>query len=190
MSWAGGGIQVCCTRVPGSCRHWPRRLRIPIVDVQFAALRAIMAIDPTSPYPGSSRLPEALAWFANAAGERRAVVAMPTDCGCVRPGRHACRAWPRGRAANRGRDAIDLAHRGGRPRNDFRRHGHPGAGCPPGAVRIAIASQPRRQIPIAILAADGRLPAASRLASEHNLTIAVAAAALAGSSRPDRGPIE
>jgi hypothetical protein len=32
--------------------------------VRFAALRAIMALDPAAPYPGSSRVPEALVWFA------------------------------------------------------------------------------------------------------------------------------
>ena len=60
----------------------PRRSRsartTPNRRVRFAALRAIMALDPQSPYPGSSRVPDALAYFAASGGDRRAIVAMPT----------------------------------------------------------------------------------------------------------------
>jgi hypothetical protein len=53
-------------------------LASPNRNVRFAALTAIMALDPAAPYPGSSRVPETLAWFANSGAERRALVAMPT----------------------------------------------------------------------------------------------------------------
>jgi CheY-like chemotaxis protein len=140
-------------------------------DVQFAALRAIMAIDPPSPYAGSSRLPEALAWFANAAGERRAVVAMPTDYAASDVAGMLAAHGLEAEAANRGRDAINLAHEAADVEMifidmdilvpDVRQ------------VLYELRSEPATaQIPIAILAADGRLPAASRLASEHNLAIA------------------
>ena len=52
-------------------RRWPTHCGIPNRRVRFAALRAIMTLDPKSPYPGSSRVPEAFAWFAGGTGERR-----------------------------------------------------------------------------------------------------------------------
>ena len=54
-------------------------LTSPNRRVRFAALKAIMALNPATPYPGSSRVPDALAWFAGSTGERQAVVAMPTN---------------------------------------------------------------------------------------------------------------
>ena len=52
-------------------------LTSPDRRVRFAALKAIMALNPAAPYPGSSRVPDALAWFAGSTGESQAVVAMP-----------------------------------------------------------------------------------------------------------------
>jgi CheY-like chemotaxis protein len=140
-------------------------------DVQFAALRAIMAIDPTSPYPGSSRLPEALEWFANAAGERRAVVAMPTDLDATDLAGMLAAHGLEADAANRGRDAIDLAHAAADIDMIFVDMDIllPDVRQVLYELRTAPATA---QIPIAILAADGRLPAASRLASEHERAIA------------------
>jgi CheY-like chemotaxis protein len=48
--------------------HGDRRLR-------FAAIRAIMKLDPTEPYVGSSHLPEALGFFVSTQGVREALVA-------------------------------------------------------------------------------------------------------------------
>jgi CheY-like chemotaxis protein len=140
-------------------------------DVQFAALRAIMSIDPASPYPGSSRLPEALEWFANAAGQRRAVVAMPTHLDATDLAGMLAAHGLQADAANRGRDAIELAHAAADIEMIFVDMDIlvPDVRQVLYELRTAPATA---QIPIAILAADGRLPAASRLASEHQLTLA------------------
>jgi CheY-like chemotaxis protein len=140
-------------------------------NLQFTALRAIMAIDPTSPYPGSSRLPEALEWFANAAGQGRAVVAMPTDLDATDLAGMLAAHGLEADATNRGRDAIDLAHEAADIEMifvdvdilvpDVRQ------------VLYELRTEPATaQIPIAILAADGRLQAATRVASDHDRAIA------------------
>ena len=51
-------------------RHSDRRLRLAAAD-------AIMKLDPRSPYPGSSYLPETLSYFIRTLGSRRALVAQP-----------------------------------------------------------------------------------------------------------------
>ena len=51
-------------------RHRDRRLRLAAAD-------AIMKLDPTSPYAGSSFLPETLSYFVRTIGSRRALVAQP-----------------------------------------------------------------------------------------------------------------
>lgn len=51
-----------------AARHGDRRLRM-------AALEAIAALVPQMPYPGSSYVPESLAWFAATTGQRRVLVA-------------------------------------------------------------------------------------------------------------------
>jgi DNA-binding response OmpR family regulator len=47
--------------------------------VRFAAAEAIMKWQPKPPFAGSSSLVETLAWFAGSPGEKRALVAFPTD---------------------------------------------------------------------------------------------------------------
>ena len=51
-------------------RHSDRRVRLAAAD-------AIMKLDPPSPYPGSSYLPETLAYFVRTLGSRRVLVAQP-----------------------------------------------------------------------------------------------------------------
>lgn len=46
-------------------------------QVRFAALSALMQLDPKTPYAGSSRVADVLMHFAAGAGKRKAVVAMP-----------------------------------------------------------------------------------------------------------------
>lgn len=53
-----------------ACTSPDRRLR-------FAALSAVMKLDPQRPYPGASFVAETLAWFARSEGINRAVVASP-----------------------------------------------------------------------------------------------------------------
>ena len=57
-------------RSSGRCEHADRRLR-------FAALEAIVQLQPVRPFAGSSYVPEALAFFAASTGSRRAMVAGP-----------------------------------------------------------------------------------------------------------------
>ena len=147
-------------------------LTSPDRRVRFAALKAIIALNPAAPYPGSSRVPEALTWFAGSTGEQQAVVAMPTG---GRAGdlagqlaAHKLFAEP----ANRGRDAVVMAQ------------------AMPDLELILVdmdillpnvrevvyqlrISPTTGDIPIALLAADGRLDAAKRLAAEHTRVIAV-----------------
>lgn len=49
-------------------------LRHPDRRVRFAAASSIMQIDPTAPYPGSSHLPETLAWMARTIGSRKVLI--------------------------------------------------------------------------------------------------------------------
>jgi CheY-like chemotaxis protein len=144
----------------------------PVRSVRFAALRAIMSIDPTSPYPGSSRVPQALAWFASGRGERRALVAMPTNADATNLAGMLAAHGLTADATNRGRDAINLARQT--------------ADLEVILVDMNILLPEIRQVlyelrihpetgdaPIAILAADGRLAAAQRLAGEHHRVVAV-----------------
>lgn len=147
-------------------------LNSPNRRVRFAALRAIMAIDPTSPYPGSSRVPDALAWFAASSGDRSAVVAMPTVAratdlaGKLAAHKLAAEGFNNGRAAVKA--ALELS--------DLELV----------LVDMNILKPEVRQVvyelrihpttgdvPIALLAADGRLAAAQQIADEHTRVIAV-----------------
>jgi HEAT repeat protein len=51
-------------------RHSDRRLRLAAAD-------SIMKLDPRSPYPGSSYLPETLSFFIRTLGSRRVLIAQP-----------------------------------------------------------------------------------------------------------------
>jgi hypothetical protein len=147
-------------------------LTSPSRRVRFAALKAIMAFNPSTPYPGSSRVPEALAWFAGSTGGRTAVVAMPTNAAAGDlAGRLAAHDLAAERS-NRGRIAVDIA----RAMPDLELV----------LIDMNILLPDVRQcvyelrispttgdVPIALLAADGRLDDAKRLASEHTRVIAV-----------------
>jgi CheY-like chemotaxis protein len=139
--------------------------------VRFAALEAVMAIDPQSPFPGSSRVPEALAWFAGGAGERRAVVAMPTNLLATDVAGMLAAHNFEADAINHGRDAIDRSRAladlemifvdMGIAEPDVRQ------------VMYELRTSPETgKIPVALFAADGRLPAAQRLAGEHKRVVA------------------
>jgi hypothetical protein len=140
--------------------------------VRFAALSAIMALDPTAPYPGSSHVPESLAHFAGSAGERRAVVAMPTNAASSDLAGMLAAHGLVGEAANRGRDAVDIALE----TSDLEMIFVDMDILAPGVRQVLYelrASGTTGQIPIAILAGDGQLEAAERLAEEHDRVIAV-----------------
>ena len=144
----------------------------PSRRVQFAALTAIMAIDPTSPYPGSSRLPEALARFAASTGERRAVVAMPTNVAASDLAGMLAAHGVEADATNNGREAVDIALE----TSDLEMIFVDMDIIVPGIRQVLYelrASGPTGEVPIAILGGEGKLEAAERLAEEHDRTIAV-----------------
>jgi CheY-like chemotaxis protein len=147
-------------------------LASPNRNVRFAALTAIMALDPTSPYPGSSRVPEALAWFAGSGDERRALVAMPTHAAATNLAGQLASLKLTAEATNNGRELLAMA----RDTTDVEAI----------LVDMDILSPHIREVlyelrmnpttgevPIAILAAEGRLEAAKKLAEEHQRVIAV-----------------
>lgn len=147
-------------------------LNSPNRRVRFAALRAIMALNPAAPYPGCSRVPDTLAWFAGSTGERQAVVAMLTNATAGDIAGQLAGHQLAAQAVNRGHDAVETA-----------------ASLPDlelilvdmnillpeiREVVYQLRTTPATgDIPIAVLAADGRLEAAKRLASEHTRVIAV-----------------
>jgi CheY-like chemotaxis protein len=140
--------------------------------VRFAALSAIMAMDPPSPYAGSSRVPEALAWFAGSTGERHALVAMPTNVAATDLAGMLAANGVSADATNRGRDAVDMA----RQNADLEMIFVDIDILLPGIRQVLYelrANEETGQVPIAILAADGQLEAAERLANEHDRVIAV-----------------
>jgi CheY-like chemotaxis protein len=147
-------------------------LASPNRNVRFAALGAIMALDPPSPYPGSSRVPEALAWFAASGAERRVLVAMPTHASATDLAGQLISHKFIAEATNNGRELLVTA----RDTPDVEAI----------LVDMDILSPNIREVlyqlrmnpttgevPIAILAAEGRLEAAKRLAEEHQRVIAV-----------------
>lgn len=140
--------------------------------VRFAALRAIMTIDPQSAYPGSSRVPDALGWFASSSGERHAIVAMPTLAAGSDIAGKLTTAGIGADAFNRGRDAVDSSLK----RADLEFILVDMNIMVPEVRQVLFelrASPTTGQIPIALLAADGRFDAARRLAEEHQRVIAV-----------------
>jgi hypothetical protein len=144
----------------------------PNRSVRFAALRAIMTLDPTSPFPGSSRIPEAVAWFAANNAERRAVVAMPTIAAASDLAAQLSAHGLDAEATNRGGVAISLA----RDIPELEAIFVDMDILLPNVREVLF--QLRRNpasgdVPIALLAADGRFDAAQRLAAEHQRVIAV-----------------
>jgi CheY-like chemotaxis protein len=145
--------------------HGPNR------RVRYAALAAIMAIDPQSPFPGSSRVPETLAWFASGTGERRALVAMPTNTASTDMAGKLAAHQIVADATNSGREAVELAL--ATPDLEFILVDMNIQAPNTREVLYQLRANPETgEIPIALLAADGRLEAAQRLAEEHERVIA------------------
>jgi CheY-like chemotaxis protein len=138
----------------------------PDRSVRFAALQAIMALEPKSAFPGSSRVRQTLDYLATASGERRAVVLMPlADHATTLAGRlvgmgitadPAVRGGPAMRLARQSADLELLLL-------DFNIHS-PGIRDMLYALRTDPATG---RTPIGLLATSDRLEAAKRLAAEH-----------------------
>jgi HEAT repeat protein len=139
--------------------------------VRFAALRAIMKVDPQSPYPGSSRVPEALAWFAGSTGERRAVVAMSTAVAATNLAGMMAVEGLQATATDSGREAVDLALAMPDLEMILVDANINGPGIRQVVYELRI-SPTTAEIPIAILAPNSRLATAQQIASEHTRVIA------------------
>jgi CheY-like chemotaxis protein len=147
-------------------------LASPNRNVRFAALTAIMTLDPAAPYPGSSRVPEALAWFANSSAESRALVAMPTSSAATNLAGQLAAQQFAAEATNSGRELIAMA----RDTTDVEAIFVDMDIILPHIreVLYELRMNPATgEVPIAILAAEGRLEAAKRLTEEHQRVIAV-----------------
>jgi CheY-like chemotaxis protein len=145
--------------------HFPNR------RVRFAALEAIMAIDPASPFPGASRVPESLTWFAGGNDERRAVVAMPSLSAGTRVAGMLNGQGFRAEATNNGLAAVKFARQTTDLELIFIDMDIDTRGIRDALYELRI--HPRTgEIPIALLAPDGELGAAEKLASEHQGVIA------------------
>jgi CheY-like chemotaxis protein len=147
-------------------------LASPNRNVRFAALTAIMALDPQSPYPGSSRVPDALAWFANSGADRRALVAMPTAAAASDLAGQLAPHQFVAESTNSGRELINMA----RTMTDVDLILVDMDIILPNIreVLYQLRTNPTTgETPIAILAAEGRLEAAKKLAEEHQHMIAV-----------------
>lgn len=152
---------------PGAVTH---ALVDPHPAVRFAALEAIMKLAPSTPFPGSSRIAPALLDFAGGTQDRLAVVAMPNVDRSANVAGNLASVGLDGRITNNGAEAIRLASQ---------------AGVELVLVDLAILSpsvretlfQLRRQsssaeLPIGILAPEGRLGEAKRIAEDHQRVIA------------------
>lgn len=143
-----------------------KALDSPHPAVRFAAVEAIVAINPQRPFAGSSRLADALLYLAAAEGDDIAVVASPQ---LTRAGETA--GWLMGAGyvalpANRGEDALRIATAS----PDTTLLLIDMSVSLPG-VRETIfrlrRSPETALVPIVVLAADGRLAEAQRIADEH-----------------------
>jgi CheY-like chemotaxis protein len=149
-----------------------RALRHPNRRVRFAALGAIMKLDAKSPYADSSRVPEALAWFAGSAGERHAVVAMPTAVAATNLAGLVTAEGVQAAAASTGREAVDLALEMPDLEMIFVDVNINDPGIRQVVYELRI-HPTTADVPIAILAPNVRMAAAEQIASEHTRVIAV-----------------
>jgi hypothetical protein len=147
-------------------------LHSPNRRVRFAALEAIMSIDPTSPFPGASRVPEALVWFAGASGERVAVVAMPSLAAATNLAGKLNANQLYAEATNVGLQAVKIARQSPDLEMVFVDHDIDGRGVRDALYELRI-HPATGEVPIALLAPDGELMAAENLAGEHERIIAV-----------------
>lgn len=169
---AARGDQTILMTADGKPAPLADALNSPDRRVRFAALKAIVALNPATPYPGSSRVPDALTWFAGSRGERQAMVAMPTNAGATDLAGALNSHELAAEATNRGRDLVDTA----RAMPDLELIIVDMDILAPSIRQVLYelrTSPATGDVPIALLAADGRLAAAKRLATEHTRVLAV-----------------
>jgi CheY-like chemotaxis protein len=146
-------------------------LDFPNLRVQFAALSTILKLNPKSPFPGASRVPETLGHFATGANQRRAVVAMP---GVDRASTLAGELTKLGidtEPAMRGAAAVRQALQSADLELVLVDVDIDGPGIRD--VLFALRSSPATgQVPIGILATSERLETAKQIADDHSRVIA------------------
>lgn len=138
--------------------------------VRFAALEAVMQLKPQTPFPGSSRVADALLFFATGDTRAAAVVATPNYERSATIGGLLSGANLSAQITNRGCEAVKLA---ARPDMTLV------------LVDLAVLDPPvretvfrlRRQpatanVPIGLLASEGRLAEAQTIAAEHERMLA------------------
>ncbi|MEX2093494.1 MAG: HEAT repeat domain-containing protein, partial [Pirellulales bacterium] len=146
-------------------------LSCPNRRVRFAALQAIMALDPQSPFPGASRVPETLSYFATSASERRAVVAMPVADHVTTLAGRLANIGIEAEPTSRGGSAVALAEQSADLEMVLVDVDIDGPGVRD--VLYALRTDPATgQVPIGLLATSDRLDAAHRIASEHKRVVA------------------
>jgi hypothetical protein len=148
-----------------------RVLEHPNRRVRFAALSAIMTLDPQASFPGASRVPETLGYFATGASERRAVVAMPVaDHATTLAGRLSSLGLE-AEPATRGANAVALAQQSSDLEFALVDMDINGSGVRD--VIYALRTNPATgQVPIGLLATSDRLEAAYNLADQHKRVVA------------------
>ena len=160
-------------------------LRAPHPAVRFAALQSVIQINPQSPFPGSSRIAEALVDFARGGaggGTRRvAVIASPNTSRAATIAGYLASAGIEGRATNRGAKAVELA--GESPDIELVLVD---LGVLDPNVRETV-FRLRRQAtsglaPIGLLADAGRLEEAKKIASGHQRVLAFSRPQSAGAT--------
>ena len=148
-----------------------RALIGPNRRVSFAALTAIMALNPQNPFPGSSWVPKALSRFAKGGGPPIALVAMPVIQSTASIGGHLAALGYQADVANNPKDLIHFVRQSDSLQFVL--------------VDLAIGSPGIRELihtlrslpqssgaPIALLAPAGRLAEAHQLASEYDRMVA------------------
>ena len=141
-------------------------LSYPNRRVRFAALSAIMKLNPQSTFPGASRVAEALGYFATSASERRAVVAMPIADQATTLAGQLTKLGIEAQAATQGSAAVRLAGKSA----DLDMILVDADIDAPGVrdVLFALRSTPATgQVPIGILATSERLITAQQIAADH-----------------------
>lgn len=146
-------------------------LEYPNRRVRFAALGAIMALDPPAAFPGASHVPETLGYFTTGGTDRRAVVAMPVaDHATTLSGRLAATGIE-AEPATRGAAAVALAQQSSDLELVLLDMDIHSSGVRD--VIYALRTNPATgQVPIGLVATSDRLDAAHNLAGEHERIVA------------------
>lgn len=146
-------------------------LAYPDRRVRFAALSAIMQLNPQSPFPGASRVPETLGYFATSASQRRVVVAMPVADQATTLAGQLTTLGIEAQPATQGAAAVRLAAKSA----DLEFILVDADIDSPGVrdVLFALRSTPATgQMPIGLLARSERMDTAKQIAADHERVVA------------------